>query len=69
MKSQFSNTSDCMYLFKLYDRLLSNCTIAILLGNVLVNNCSEISKIWLIWWMVYTCTVLSGRVGGSWKVG
>ena len=37
---QFSNTSDCIFLLKFYDR-----SIIILLGNVLVNICSEISKI------------------------
>ena len=36
----------------------SNCTIIfILLGNVLANICSEVTKIWLILWMVYTCNV------------
>ena len=49
---QFSNTSDCINLLKLYAT-----SVIILLGNVLVNICSEISKIWLILWMVYTCNV------------
>ena len=49
---QFSNTSDCINLLKLYAT-----SVIILLGNVLVYICSEISKIWLILWMVYTCNV------------
>ena len=54
----------CMYLFLLYDLsiiiLLTNNFI-ILLTNcwqiLLTNICSEISKIRLILWMVYTCNV------------
>ena len=53
---QFSNTSDCINLLKLYAT-----SVIILLGNVLVNICSEISKIWLILWMVYTCSVKRWR--------
>ena len=49
---QLSNTSNCMYLLKLYKK-----SIIVLLTNVLVNICSEISKIWLILWMVYACKV------------
>ena len=49
---QFSNTSDCIYLLKLYDK-----SIIVLLKNVLVNICSEISKIWWILWMVYACSM------------
>ena len=45
-------TSNCKYLLKLYYK-----SIIILLANVLANICSEISKIWLILWMVYTCNV------------
>ena len=55
----------CVYLFKLYDK-----SIIIALTDDLVNIYSEISKIWLILWMVYTCNS-EGQcegVGGSWKI-
>ena len=41
-----------MHLLKLYGK-----SIIVLLTNVLVNICGEISKIWLILWMVYACNV------------
>ena len=49
---QFSNTSNCIYLLKLYDK-----SIITLLANVLTNICNEISKIRLILLMVYTFNV------------
>ena len=49
---QSSMTSNRMYLLKLYEK-----SIIVLLTNVLVNICCEISKIWLISWMVYACNV------------
>ena len=49
---QFSNTSNCMYLLILYEE-----SIIVFLANVLVQIRSEISKIWLILWMVYTCNL------------
>ena len=54
-------TSDCMHLIKLYDT-----SAIILLGNVLVHICSEICKIWLTLWMVYTCSVKGWRKLKSW---
>ena len=49
---QFSSTSICIYLLKLYDK-----SIIILLANVLANICSGMNKIPLILKMVYTCNV------------
>ena len=43
---QFWNTTNCIYLLKLYD-----ISIIILLTNVLTNICSEISKIQLKGWV------------------
>ena len=42
----------CIYLFKLYYK-----SIIILLTNNLNDIRSEVSKIWLVLWMVYTCNV------------
>ena len=47
-----------VYLFKLYYKL-----IIILLTNNLTNICSEISKTWLVLWMVYTCRVKTNVKG------
>ena len=41
-----------IYLLKLYDK-----SIIILLTNDLTNICANISKIWLILWMLYNCSL------------
>ena len=53
----------CIYLFKLYDE-----SIIILLTNDLANICSEISKVWLILWMIYAWNV-KGLGGEAEKLG
>ena len=58
---QFSNNSNCPYLLKLFNR-----SIILLLGNVLGNICSEISKIWLIFSWFILATWKSWRKLKSW---
>ena len=48
--NSFQTCFYCIYSLKFYDKL-----IIILLTNNLTNICSEMSKIWLILWMAYTC--------------
>ena len=50
--NSFQTCLYCIYLFRQYDR-----SIIILLTNDLANIYSEISKVRLILWMVYTCNV------------
>ena len=52
ISNSFQTCLYCIYLLRLYDK-----SIIILLTNDLANICSEISKIWLIIWMAYTCNV------------
>ena len=51
-----------------YSNCMMNQSIIILLTNDLANICSEISKVWLILWMIYAWNV-KGLGGEAEKLG